>query len=213
MSITADLLSLGSAMLHEARGRRGAIGMAIATRWPRATLCGPAYTVLARPGDNLAAHTALENCQPGEVLCISAPPAGAHFGAWGEVLARYAVARGVAGLLTTTGVRDIDQIAELGFPVFSASQAIQGTIKADPGRHQIPVAIGAAIVRPGDWIIGDADGVTVVPAADLRPCLEAARRKVANEERAFVAIDEGRSTREALGFTSRDLATSIARIF
>jgi 4-hydroxy-4-methyl-2-oxoglutarate aldolase len=200
MSDTAgDLAALGSAMVHEANGRRGALGASFAPLWQGAAAVGPARTAFAPPGDNLAAHVALERCQPGEVLCLASTAAGAAFGGWGEVVTRYALAQGVAALVTAIGVRDIDAIAALGFPVFGPSLTVQGTVKRSTGRQDVPVFIGAAVVRPGDWVVADADGVVVVGPQCLDAVLDRGRAKVRAEAEAFGAIEAGASTRAALG--------------
>lgn len=194
-----ELAELGSAMAHEAHHRQGALGPDLGPLWQGASVVGRARTVFAPPGDNLAAHVALERCQPGDVLCLASTAAGRAFGCWGEVLARYAIARGVLGLVTNVGVRDVDALRDLGFPAFGVSHVVQGTVKRSQGRHDATVFLGAGVVRPGDWVVADADGVVAFGPAELEGVLERGRAKVAGETVAFEAIAAGSSTRSALG--------------
>jgi len=147
----------------------------------------------------LGAHLALEEAQPGEVLCIGSP-ASYPYGFWGEVVTRYAIERGVVGMVTNQGVRDVRELEELGFPVFCRGHSIQGTLKQFPGDHQVPVRIGQAIVRPGDYIVCDSDGGVTVPAERIHAAIELAREKIARETVAITKIEAGISTRLALGF-------------
>jgi 4-hydroxy-4-methyl-2-oxoglutarate aldolase len=193
-----ELLELGSAMLHEAAGRRGAVGQTIGAAWPGARVAGPCRTVRIAAGDNLGIHRAIDRCQAGEVLCVSAPGPPVY-GAFGEVVGRFALARGLAGVVLTTGVRDIEPLRELGLPVFAAGHAIQGTAKRDAGLIDGPVRIGAAVVRPGDWLVGDADGCVVIRAGERDTVTAAARAKVAAERTAIGRIEAGVASAAALG--------------
>jgi 4-hydroxy-4-methyl-2-oxoglutarate aldolase len=197
-AIRDELLALGAATLHEALGQRGWLGPSIVPAWPGARLAGRCRTVWIPPGDNLGVHLALERADAGELLCVATDGPWAY-GAWGEVLMRAARAAGVVGLVTSTGVRDVEQLAAAGFPVFARGRAIQGTTKREPGRQQVPVVLGAVLVNPGDWIVADADGAVVVPAGQLDAALAAARERVAKEDAAMARIDAGATTREALG--------------
>lgn len=196
-----ELLALGAATLHEALGQRGWLGPSIAPAWPGARLAGRCRTVWIPPGDNLGVHLALERAEAGEVLCVATDGPWAY-GAWGEVLMRAARAAGVVGLVTSTGVRDVEQLAAAGFPVFARGRAIQGTVKREPGRQQVPVVLGAAMVVPGDWIVADADGAVAVPAQQLDGALAASRARVEMETEAMAAIDGGATTRDALGIAA-----------
>lgn len=154
-------------------------------------------TVLAASGDNLAAHHAIERVQGGEVICLAAP-AGSGFGVWGEITTSSALERGAAGLVTSCGVRDIEAIQALGFPIFAAAHAIQGTVKRDPGRHGVPIRIGRALIRPGDWIVGDADGCVVIAREQLESVVVAAESKLEAEDSVLAAIAAGSTSRRAL---------------
>lgn len=200
--VAARLLQLGSATVHEALGRRGAIGPTIKPQWPGAAAAGPCRTVAVPAGDNLGIHLALESAVVGEMLVVGCP-ASAAFGFWGAILTEFAIARGVVALVASVGVRDVGAIEQLRFPVFAPTVSIQGTVKRDRGRHQVPVVVGQAVVRPGDWIVADRSGCVVVPAGELREAIEAAERKVVAEIEAVAAIRRGSTTREALRIRTR----------
>lgn len=127
-------------------------------------LVGRAFPVRCPTGDNLWIHRALAIADRGDVLVIDAGPGGSAFGYWGEVMATAAMARGLAGMLITGGVRDSQRLAELGLPTFSTSITIRGTGKDPHGDGSIsdPVRIGEIVVRRGDLILGDADGVVAL---------------------------------------------------
>lgn len=191
------LRSLGSAMLHEASGRIGALGPQIRPAWCGARLAGRCRTVLSATGDNLAVHHAVERVAVGEVICLAAP-GGHSFGVWGEVITRSAVQRGAAGLVMSCAVRDIDAIEALAFPVFAPGHSIQGTVKRDAGRHGIPIRIGQALIRHGDWIVGDSDGCVVITAQRVDELIAIAEQKVETEQHVMTAISSGASSRTAL---------------
>lgn len=192
-----ELLGLGSATLYEASGAEGALDPAIAPIWPGAQVCGPALPVQCSPGDNLAVHLALEAAEPGVVLVVDAH---AHLAGYcGEVLAVAAQARGVLGLVIDGGVRDSDPLARLGFPVFARGRSIARTVKHEPGRVGQPVVVGGALVRPGDVVVADADGVVVVRSERLTEVLDASRARVAKEEHVMARLREGELTLDLLG--------------
>jgi 4-hydroxy-4-methyl-2-oxoglutarate aldolase len=196
---TAKLLGFGSAIIHEAAGRRGALGPSIRPLWPGARVAGPVRTVRLAPGDNLGAHVAVERSRPGDVLCI-ASSGQTDWGFWGEVLSTFAMSRGVAGLVTSFGVRDARELEKLGFPAFSGAHTVLGTIKADLGVHDVPVRIGEALVRPGDWIVADVDGCATVRGAELGDVLARAAATVEKETLAMEGLRAGlTTTREFFG--------------
>ncbi len=192
------LLGYGAAVIHEAYGREGALGGGIRPVWAGASVAGPCRTVLIPAGDNLGIHVALESAEPGEVLCVGSD-GPSDYGVWGEVATTYALRKRVAGLVTTLGVRDVRAIQALHFPVFASSIEIQGTVKSEPGLHQVPLKLGRSTVHPGDWIIGDEDGCVVISADRLMATLDAAERKIALEKEAKDKILDGMSSRQALG--------------
>jgi 4-hydroxy-4-methyl-2-oxoglutarate aldolase len=196
MTAVERLLELGSAIVHEAAGRRGALGPSIRPLWPGARVAGSVRTARLAPGDNLGAHVAVERAQPGEVLCIGTS-GEASFGFWGEVLSTFAMARGVAGLVTSFGVRDAAELARLRFPVFAGSHTVLGTIKRDSGHHDVPLRLGETLVRPNDWIVADVDGCTTVRGEQLERVLDAANAIVEKEARAISELRVGRTTTRA----------------
>jgi 4-hydroxy-4-methyl-2-oxoglutarate aldolase len=197
LDLREELLRLGSATVYEAAGAEGAVDPAIAPVWPGAAVCGPALPVQCSPGDNLAVHLALEAAEPGVVLVVDAH---AHLAGYcGEVLAVAAQARGVLGLVIDGGVRDSDALERLRFPVFARGRSIARSVKHEPGRVGQPVVAGGVLVRPGDVVVADADGVAVIGAERLEEVLEASRARVAREEQVMARLRQGELTLDLLG--------------
>ncbi|WUI03525.1 RraA family protein [Spirillospora sp. NBC_00431] len=168
--------------------------------WPGARVAGAAFTVQGIGGDNLALHRAVAAAPAGSVLVADLQ--GAAYGHWGEILAVAARQRGILGLVIDAGVRDVTEMAALGFPVFARLITMIGTGKEHPGRLGVPVRVGGAVVRPGDLVIGDADGVVVIPAPAVATTLDQADARVAAEERALAAIRAGTTTLDYYGLPS-----------
>jgi 4-hydroxy-4-methyl-2-oxoglutarate aldolase len=162
--------------------------------WPGARVAGAAFTVRGVGGDNLALHRAVYSAPAGSVL-VADLQAAAH-GHWGEILAVAAQQRGILGLVVDGGVRDVAELAALGFPVFARHVAVVGTGKKHSGQFNVPVRVGGVVVGPGDLVVGDADGVVVIPAPDVDRTLEQADARVAAEQRALEAIRAGTTTLE-----------------
>jgi 4-hydroxy-4-methyl-2-oxoglutarate aldolase len=165
-ALVEQLGKYSSATIHEAQGRLGALSSAIKPVDHTMSLCGPAFTVRCAPRDNLMLQVAIAHAQPGDVVVVSAGEY-AEAGSFGDVLANACQAKGLAGLVTDTGVRDTRELRELGFPVFSYSVSIKGTVKETIGPLAEPVLVGGELIRPGDVVRGDADGVVVVRREDL----------------------------------------------
>lgn len=197
-----QILAWGSATLHEACQAPNALPANLRPAWAGARLVGRAYPVLVAPGDNLALHWALVNAQPGDVIVADAHDA--EHGHWGEVMAVQAVAAGLAGLVIAGGVRDTDQQRELGFPVFSSSITVRGTVKRWSGVQGEPIVLGGVAVRRGDLVVGDADGVVVVGAEVLDETLRRAAERVAKEETIMASLRAGGTTLSEYDLTRID---------
>ena len=178
--IVAALRVAGVATGHEAAGRIGLLGPAIQARQAGAAIAGSAITVSSHPGDNLMIHAAVEVCRPGDILVVTTTSPSTD-GMFGDLLATSLLARGVVGLVIDAGVRDIATLREMGFPVWSRAVHAQGTVKASPGSVNIPVVAAGQIVRPGDIVVADDDGVLALPAALGGEVAAAAAKRLANE--------------------------------
>src|SRR3954468_21374545 len=191
----AALAELGSATLGESGGL--AMRDRIRAAWPGAMLVAPATPVVCTPGDNLAIHVAVASAASGSALVVSVGDVP-ELGYWGEVLTTAAQSRGIAGLVIDGGVRDIAALERLGFPVFSATIALRGATKLRPGSVGAPATVGDVDVALGDWIVGDADGVTVVPLAQLEDVIASGRARAQKESRMFEQLRDGQTTLQLL---------------
>lgn len=188
---TIDALGArGVATVHEALGRTGLVGPSIRPVQDGARIAGSAVTVLNWPGDNLMIHAAIEQCRAGDVLVVTTTSASTD-GLFGDLFATALQARGVRGLVTTTGVRDVRDLREMGFPAWSAAVHAQGSVKATGGSVNIPVVIAGARVDPGDVVIADDDGVVIVPRTQVDAALAGADARVAKEDADRTAYGSG----------------------
>jgi 4-hydroxy-4-methyl-2-oxoglutarate aldolase len=176
----AALRDAGVATAHEAAGRTGLLGPAVQARQTGAAIAGSAITVSCHPGDNLMIHAAVEVCRPGDVLVVTTTSPSTD-GMFGDLLATSVTARGVVGLVIDAGVRDIAALRAMGFPVWSRAVHAQGTVKASPGSVNVPVVAAGQIVRPGDIVVADDDGVLALPAARGPAVAAAAAERLAAE--------------------------------
>lgn len=191
----AELAGLGAATL----GESGASVMAsrIKPVWPGARLAAPAYPVTCTPGDNLAIHVAVARAPIGSALVVDVGAVPGR-GYWGEVLTTAAESRGLAGLVIDGGVRDVDALEAHRYPVFSSTVALRGATKYRRGSVGVAAVVGGVPVRWGDWVVGDADGVVVVPGPELESVLAAGRTRAAKEQGFFEALRAGATTLELL---------------
>jgi 4-hydroxy-4-methyl-2-oxoglutarate aldolase len=188
-----------AALLHEALGKRGAFQHDVRPAWAGAKILGRALTVKSMPGDNLMLHVAVSIAQPGDVLVVTCE-GFLECGIWGEIITVAAQERGIRGLVTDGAVRDTEQIARLGFPVFSRGLSIKGTTKRQKGELNKPIVIAGQLVNPGDIIVADNDGVVAVPAAELDAAIAKAREIQTREAGIMARLKKGELTLDLLGF-------------
>lgn len=197
----AEATRLGAATLHEAAGRIGALPSAIKPVATDMRIAGPAFTVHIPAGDNLWIHRALYEAKPGDVLVVSTS-GGIEWGYWGDILNTAAIAQRLGGLVIDGGVRDVSALVAMPFPVFSNGICINGTIKgyeATAWTRQ-PIRIGAVVVRQGDLIVGDRDGVVVLPEAAVADALIGGDARERDEADKIARIKAGERTLDIYGF-------------
>jgi len=200
-SVIETARTLPAATLHEAGGKIGALPAAIRPVAPGFRICGTAITVHSPGGDNLWLHRALVLAQPGDVLVVYTSGIYEH-GYWGEVMTTAAKVRGLAGLVIDAAVRDADLLEQIGFPVFSRGLSIRGTGKdyGAIGWINEPVMIGNVTVNAGDLIVGDRDGVVVIPRTRAADVVEKAARREAEEAAICKRIEAGETTMQIYNF-------------
>ncbi|WP_433299646.1 4-carboxy-4-hydroxy-2-oxoadipate aldolase/oxaloacetate decarboxylase [Actinoplanes sp. CA-030573] len=180
----------GVATVHEALGRVGYLGPEFRPAWAGARMGGTAVTVLCWPGDNLMIHVAVEQCRPGDVLVVATNSPSTD-GLFGELFAGALQRRGVRGAVLASGVRDVADLREMRFPVWSRAISAQGSVKATAGAVNVPIVLGGQTIHPGDVILGDDDGVTVVPRNDVSRALTAGKARLDKEAATRAAFAAG----------------------
>ena len=180
MTDYAAIAGLGVATVHEAAGRVGIVDVPLIRVVPGSRVAGPARTALCEPGDNTMVHAAVAHARPGDVLVLtSTEPAPVAL--VGELLATQAQRQGVAGVLVDGAIRDLDELAELGLPIWTRHVRAQGATKGQVGKLDVPVVVGRVEIRPGDLVVLDGDGALVLPAERLEEVLPLAVERVERE--------------------------------
>ncbi len=184
---------LAAATVHEAQGKSGYISCRIHALSREMRLCGPAFTVDCPPGDNGTIHKALELARPGDILMVTTQGAE-EYGYWGDMMTVSALSKGLGGLCLEGCVRDSTEIIASGFPVFATGCCIRGTLRGKAGLINYPLFFGGAQIHPGDLILGDADGLVVVPRENCPEVLEKARARVEAEKAKSAVLAAGTSS-------------------
>jgi 4-hydroxy-4-methyl-2-oxoglutarate aldolase len=202
MDSVNKLRQFSAATLHEALGRTGNLPSAIKPIHPGMKVCGPAYTVQTMPRDNVLLHRAYAYAKPGDVIVASC--SGFYeAGYWGDLMSLGAKTQGVAGLVIDACVRDADDIEALGFPVFSRGLCIRGTTNFGDGTLNEPIVIGECLIQPGDIIVGDRDGVVVVPQNRIEEAIEKAQAREAREESVREQLRLGKTSLQIYGWDTK----------
>lgn len=200
--IISTLGAQGVATIHEAQGRTGLLNPHLRPIYPTARVAGSAVTVSSQPGDNLMIHAAIEVCQPGDVLVVATTSASTD-GMFGELLATSCQAHGIAGLVIDAGVRDVTDLTAMDFPVWAKAISAQGTVKASPGSVNIEIVCAGALVRPGDVVVGDQDGVVIIRREMATEISRLGAARIEKEQRSRARLRAGELGVDFYGLRAR----------
>ena len=200
------LAAYGVATVHEAIGRNGYLGPELRPNQQGARIAGTALTVLCWPGDNLMIHAAVEQARAGDIIVITTTSPSSD-GAFGELLATSLASRGVRGLIMGAGLRDTQELRDMGFPAWTAHVSAQGTVKETAGSVNVPVTLGGQVIRPGDAIVADDDGVCVVPRLEVGAAATASAARIAKEDASRKQLAGG-----VLGLDMYNLRPKLAKV-
>jgi 4-hydroxy-4-methyl-2-oxoglutarate aldolase len=189
-AVVRELARLGVSTAHESMSRRGLMRSDLRPIYPGACIAGRAVTILTQAGDNLMLHAAIEQCRPGDVLVLATLSLNTD-GMFGDMLATAARARGVIGLVTEAGVRDVASLTQMRFPVWARAISAQGTVKATGGSVNVPVVVGGIQIMPGDVVVADDDGVLAIPLQLTRSVAQAAALRAAEERHKRARLARG----------------------
>ena len=192
----------GVATIHEAQGRIGLLNPYMRPIYPSAKVAGSAVTVSCQPGDNLMIHAAVEVCQPGDVLVVTTTSESTD-GMFGDLLATSCQAHGIRGLIIDAGIRDVADLTTMDFPVWAKAISAQGTVKATPGSVNVDVVCAGAIIRPGDVVVGDIDGVVVIKREDAAAVAQLGQKRLEKESQSRAKLAAGELGIEFYGLRAK----------